>query len=245
MTDDLPAGPPPVRVPRAVPPGRALAWFGEAIRLWKRAPFTFSAMAVAVLVASVALQPVPVAGLVAANVLAPLLACGLIYGSLAADRGDQPRISHLVAVFVAPLPAQGAIIAASLVVTLAESLVAWAMSGVNLLLPVSEAATLSPSAIVAIYAVGVLASLPVTFVPMAVLFDGARAGDAFASSWRACALNPRSMLGLAAYSYALLMVGLATTGIGLVLALPWIAAASYAAWKDIFGLTATRHGSLA
>jgi hypothetical protein len=33
------------------------------------------------------------------------------------------------------------------------------------------------------------------------------------------------------------MVGLATMGIGLLLAFPWIAAASYAAWKDVFGLS--------
>jgi uncharacterized membrane protein len=36
----------------------------------------------------------------------------------------------------------------------------------------------------------------------------------------------------------LLLIGLATMGVGLVLVLPWIAAASYAAWKDIFGLDA-------
>ena len=32
------------------------------------------------------------------------------------------------------------------------------------------------------------------------------------------------------------MIGLATSGIGLLLALPWSAAASYAAWKDVFGV---------
>jgi hypothetical protein len=32
------------------------------------------------------------------------------------------------------------------------------------------------------------------------------------------------------------MLGLATSGIGLLLALPWSAAASYAAWKDIFSV---------
>ena len=53
---------------------------------------------------------------------------------------------------------------------------------------------------------------------------------------RAFVLNPRGMLGLGAYSYAVLMMGVATMGVGLVFALPWIAAATYAAWKDIFGL---------
>ena len=63
-----------------------------------------------------------------------------------------------------------------------------------------------------------LVSLPLTFVPMAALFDGERAGPAFASSLRAFARNPRPMLALGVYTFALLLAGLATTGIGLVLA---------------------------
>jgi uncharacterized membrane protein len=43
---------------------------------------------------------------------------------------------------------------------------------------------------------------------------------------------------LALFSLGLLVIGVATMGIGLVLALPLAAAASYAAWKDIFGLAA-------
>ena len=213
-----------------------MAWFADAIHLWKRAPYTFSGMAIVVLVVSVALDPVPIAGLFASNVVAPLLGCGLYYGSLAADRGDRPRAPHLVAAFLAPLRAQGAIVAAGIVVTLLESAVAWGLAGVNLLMPSSEMANLSVSQIALIYAVGALASLPFTFIPMAVLFDGESPGRAFTVSIRAFALNVRGMLGLGAYSYAFLMAGVATMGIGLVFALPWIAAASYAAWKDIFGL---------
>ena len=213
-----------------------MAWFADAIHLWKRAPYTFSGMAIVVLVVSIALDPVPIAGLFASNVVAPLLGCGLYYGSLAADRGDRPRVAHLVAAFLAPLRAQGAIVAAGIVVTLVESAVAWGLAGVNLLMPSSEMVNLSVSQIAIIYAVGALASLPFTFIPMAVLFDGETPGRAFTVSIRAFALNVRGMLGLGAYSYAFLMAGVATTGIGLVFALPWIAAASYAAWKDIFGL---------
>lgn len=219
-----------------MPAGRALAWFAEAIRLWKCGISAFSAMAVVVLVTSIVLGPVPIAGLLASNVVAPLLACGFLYGSLAADRGARPRVAHLIAVFTAPVQAQLAVVAAGLVATLVESAVAWSVAGVNLLVPVPETTQLSPSAIVAIYAADVLTALPLTFVPMAVLFDGERAGPAFAVSLRAFALNIRPLLGLAAYSFALVLAGLATMGVGLVLGLPWIAAASYAAWKDIFGL---------
>lgn len=216
---------------------RALAWFGEAIRLWKRQSLVFSVMAVVVLIASVAFDAIPIASLVASTVLAPLLACGFLYGSLAVDTGDRPRIAHLFAVFAAPLSAQLAVIAAGVAVTLIESAVAWSLAGVNLFVPTPEAGNLAPATVLTIYAVGILVSMPVQFVPMAVLFDGEPIGTAFASSIRACFLNPRAMLGLAMYSYVLLMVGLVTLGAGLVLALPWIAIASYSAWKDIYGVT--------
>jgi len=48
--------------------------------------------------------------------------------------------------------------------------------------------------------------------------------------------NPAPLALYGALSLALLMLGLATGGIGLLLALPWSAAASYAAWKDVFGV---------
>ena len=63
-----------------------------------------------------------------------------------------------------------------------------------------------------------------------------RRGAAFAASWNAFALNALPLLVYAAASLVLLGFGLATMGLGLVLALPLWAASSYAAWKDIFGV---------
>jgi uncharacterized membrane protein len=87
-----------------------------------------------------------------------------------------------------------------------------------------------------IFEIYTLVSLPLTFVPMAALFDAEPLRVAFASSLRAFARNPQPMLALGAYMYILVLAGFATTGVGLVLALPWIAAAQYAAWKDIYGV---------
>jgi len=231
------------RRPRSVAPGHALLWFAEAIRLWKRAPLTFSLMAVVVLALSIVLDPVPIAGLVASNVVAPLLACGFLYASLAADRESRPRFAHLFAVFASPLRAQVAVVASGLVVTAVEGAFAWYLADINLFLPVQDASSLSGSAVMAIYAAGVAASLPLTFVPMAVLFDGESPRDAFASSLQAFALNMRALASLGIYTYVLLMAGIVTTGVGLVLGLPWIAAASYAAWKDVFDVPAGRPAS--
>jgi len=91
--------------------------------------------------------------------------------------------------------------------------------------------------IVAIYVAGMAASLPLTFVPFAALFDGEDLRSAFAASARGFARNVPALALYAGISLVLLLIGLATMGVGLVLVLPWIAAASYAAWKDIFGLS--------
>jgi len=120
----------------------------------------------------------------------------------------------------------------------AEAWTAWALRGINLLLPTANAADLPLRVIAAIYAAGVLASLPLTFVPFAALFEGKGIRDACAVSMRAFYVAP--LLLYAAMSFALLFLALATFGVGLILVLPWIASASYAAWKDIFALDASR-----
>ena len=227
-----------VRQPRSVPALHAIAWFGEAMRLWKRGPATFAALAFVTLVASIALEPVPVVGFIASNVLAPLLATGMLFASLAADRGDQPRLRHAIAPFAAPVSSQVTVVMAGLVAFAAEALAAWQFADVNLLLPTLRGDDMSMHVVIEIYLAGIVASMPLTFVPFAALFDGCGMRDAFATSARAFALNVPALSLYAGISFSLLLVGLATMGVGLVLVLPWMAAASYAAWKDIFALRA-------
>lgn len=207
------------------------------MRLWKRGPVTFCGIALVVLVANIALNFVPVVGMVAAQVLVPLAECGLLFASLAADRGDRPRLRHVIAVAAAPPRALAAVICAALVIFAAEALVANLLGGFNMLAPGSNLDSISGTTLVATYAAGIAVSLPVTFVPFAALFDGADFRNAFAQSAAAFARNTMPLALYGGLSFALLLLGLATSGIGLLLALPWSAAASYAAWKDIFSVS--------
>ena len=229
-----------MRIARSVGADRALHWYREAMRLWRRGPGMFAVLALAVLVGEIALALIPVVGTLIAQLVLPLVACGLLYASLAADRGDQPRLSHLVAVLGAPPQAMVAVIVSGFVVFAGEAIVAYALGGKNMLEPLAGDATLTPSMLLAIYVAGVAMSLPVTFVPFAVLFDGTGFAEAFAESWQGFARNPGPMLLYGALSLALLVLGWATYGVGLVLALPWWAASSYAAWKDVFAVDSAR-----
>ena len=206
------------------------------MRLWKRGPVVFTLLALIIVAANLLLSLLPVAGVAVAQLVLPLLECGLLYACLAADRGERPRVSHLFAFVAAPWRAQAAVVAAGLLIFAVQTLVAQALGDVNLLAPANNAEPISGSALVGTYAAGIAVSLPVTYVPFAALFDGAGFRHAFTQSAAAFTRNLRPLVVFGALSLALLLVGLATSGLGLLLALPWSAAASYASWKDVFGV---------
>ena len=222
-----------VRAARVVPATNALAWYREAMRLWKRGPFTFGLLALATLAVDFAVNLAP-GGVALAQIVVPLAACGLLYGSLDADRGGRPRLGDFVAIAGATPSALFAVIASGVFVFAAEAVTAYAVGRVNILAPDSGDGSMAPGVALSIYAVGIVASLPVTFVPFAALFDGLPLRDAFVQSWRGFARNAGPMSLYGALSLALFVFGWATFGVGLLLALPWWAASSYAAWKDIF-----------
>lgn len=208
------------------------------MRLVKRAWFTWLLLGLVTLLVELALDAVPDFGSMLGKVIVPLVACGMLYAAAAADRGGKPSLWHALAAFAAPASAIAAIVAAGLVTFAAEALAGWFIADVNLLAADSPSRDLSLADITGIYAFGILASLPITFVPFHVLFERVALATAFGASFRAFALNTMPLLVYAAASLVLLGFGLATMGIGLVLVLPLWAASSYAAWKDIFAVDA-------
>jgi hypothetical protein len=232
----LPAPPPAHLHPRIVPWQHALAWYEDAMRLFKRAPATWAALAVITIAAEFALRVIPSLGPLIAEIVSPLVACGMIFAAASADRGKSPALADATRAFRAPVGAIVAIVISALVTFAAESLAAWWIAGTNLLDPGGTPGDLRASVLVGIYAIGILASLPVMFVPFHVLLEPVAPGAAFAASWRAFILNTIPLIAYAAASLVLLAFGLATFGLGLVLALPLWVASSYAAWKDIFGI---------
>jgi len=129
-----------------------------------------------------------------------------------------------------------AIVAAGLLTFAAEAATAWWVADINLLAADAATPDLTLPEVAGVYTIGVLASLPLTFVPLHVLFERVAPGAAFVASWRAFVLNTVPLLVYAGASLVLLGFGVATMGLGLVLALPLWAASSYAAWKDVFGV---------
>jgi hypothetical protein len=231
------AGPEPAHLePHPLPWPRALAWYEEAMRLFKRAPGTWITLAVATLASEFLLEAIPGAGPLAGKVIVPVIACGMLYAARAADRGEAPTVALALAAFRAPASAIFAIVVTGLLTFAAEAATAWWVADINLLMPDAAAPDLTLPEVAGVYTIGVLASLPLTFVPLHVLFERVPPGAAFVASWRAFVLNTMPLLVYAGASLVLLGFGIATMGLGLVLALPLWAASSYAAWKDVFGI---------
>jgi hypothetical protein len=225
----------PGRALRTVRADRAFAWYSEALRLFKKQPVGFALLAVAVTLVEIALTLIPVVGPPAANVVVPIVASSLLFAALATDRDDKPRLAHLVAPFAAPVHALAAMIAAALVVSGAEWLAGWHFADLNLL-SVDDLQTAPPRALVMVYVLSVLVSLPLTLVPLFAFFEGAGPRDAFGWSVQAFARNVPAFLLYGGLSIALLGIVFVTQGIATPIVLPLWAASSYAAWKDLTGV---------
>jgi uncharacterized membrane protein len=237
MLDSGPPTEPPAAHlhPRVVTWRHAFAWYEEAMRLFKFAPLTFVGLALLTIATELLLKAIPGVAALAGEIVTPLVACGLLYASAAADRQETPSLSVALEVFRAGSGAITAIVVASLVAFVAQALAGWWIADANLL-QYESMSQLSIPAVLGIYAFGTLAALPVTFVPLLVLFERVPLREAFVISGVAFAQNTLPLIVYGAASLVLLIFGLLTAGIGLVIALPLWAASSYAAWKDVFGL---------
>lgn len=205
------------------------------MRLFKFAPFAFVGLAFVAIATDLLLKSAPGAFAFMGEIFTPLITCALLYASAAADRRIAPSPRLLLLVFHAGGGAIAAIVGASLVAFAAQEIAAWWIADADPLV-LESMAKLSLPAILGIYAIGVLAALPVTFVPMLVLFERISLREAFVASGIAFAQNTVPLVVYGAASLVLLIFALLTAGIGLAIALPLWVASSYAAWKDVFGI---------
>jgi len=226
------------RVARAVPVSQAFAWYEQAMRLFKLAPLTWCVLGLITVGAELGLQFVPGVGVAIAKIVVPVIECGMIIGAVAVDRGAPLRVRMAFAGFLAPPAAIAAIIAAALLIVGAEALTGYAIAGVNLFQSGGEEPTLTGMQLTTIFAVGTLVSLPLMFVPFAALLDDASFARAFSESARGFALNVLPLLVFGVLALVLVLIGLLSFGVGLIAVFPLLTAASYAAWKDVYSVSA-------
>ena len=208
------------------------------MRLFKRAPLVWCALGLITVASELILNFVPGIGVAAAKVIVPVIECGMLLGVAAVDRGEPLRVRVAFAVFGARPAALAAIVVSALLIFGVEAWIAYDVAGINLLENSDGGPSMSIGALSTIFAAGALVSLPMMFVPFAVLFEGASFTQAFATSARGFALNVPALLIFGALALVLVLIGLLSYGFGLIAVFPLLSAASYAAWKDVYAVTA-------
>ena len=227
-----PPPPPAELAPRALPISHVFAWFQSALQLFKRAPWTWCALGAITLSVQLVLEFIPGIGRAAAEVIMPVVECGLLVGAAALDRGAPLELRCIVAPFRAPPVALAAIVVSSLIVSAVKFAVAYSLVGVNLLADPTDA-RLTGDVLAVVIGVATLASLPFAFVPFTALFQREGFLRAFAVSFSGFALNAAPLIVFGVISLVLIAVGLLTFLVLLAAIFPLLAAANYAAWKDV------------
>jgi hypothetical protein len=233
---NLPFLPLAAGAPRALPAVRVFAWYEEAMRLFKRSPMMWCVLGMITFASEAGLQLIPGIGAAAGKVVAPVVECGMLIGAAALDHGAPLRLRYAFLAFASSAGTIAAVVGSGLAVFAAEAIAAYSLADVNLLATDAANAEMSNAAVFGVLTVGTLISLPFTFVPFAALLAGTPFTKSFVIAARGFALNTVPLLLFGVLALVLVALGVLTYGIGLIAVTPLLSAASYAAWKDVYGV---------
>lgn len=238
---------------RVVPAGRGWNWIVDGFRLFRREPLAWMLLVATVaglLIASMILQPV---GTLVGSLLSPVLLAGLMNACRAAERGEEPEISHLFSAFpthAVPLVTIGGV---HLVGNIIAVGVVYMVAGSDAVNAVISSARGDPTALAAVrgllfgMAVGTVVFIPVImavwFAPLLVLFHGMKPVTAMWWSFTACWRNTSSFLVYGVASLLLWLIASIPLMLGLAVLLPVLACSIYTSFTDIFGALPEPAGS--
>lgn len=229
-------------VPAHVSPKRVLQWIATGWALFMKAPAIWALHALIVFVVLAALGMLPLLGWAAAPIVLPVLIGGMLSGAQALQRDEALRIDHLfdgIRRHPGPLLALGGL---HLLGALLAALMAAAISGSAVLtgmvvgaLPGVGVATVGVMFGALVFTVlWALLMMALWFAPALVMLDGAAPLNAIALSARAALRNPLAFIVLGAVLYVLIWVAMLPAGLGMLILLPVMVGALYAAWQDTF-----------
>ncbi len=246
--------------PQSVDAGRAIDWYGFGWRTFMSNPGLWIVMVLLAAVITFVLQLIPLIGPLVLSLISPALAAGLMYGAKETAEGRGIEIAHLFQGLFdkrtrIPLLVLGAVLLGLMILI---SIVAIIIVGGSVGLGVLGGdAGDADDAVAAVGAIG--AGMLLTFlvailygvatfallafaIPL-VMFDDAAPLDAIKSSINASLKNVVPLIVFLVIYFLLAIVAAIPFFLGFLVLAPVTAAALYAAYRDLFVISADRSSS--
>ncbi|AFL75303.1 BPSS1780 family membrane protein [Thiocystis violascens] len=247
QTRDGEAGSP---VPSAVPIGRGWGWIADAWSLFRQRPWAWIGAVLLFYLILMVLSLVPVLGGLATVILGPMLSAGLMIGAHAQTQGEDFRVGYLFA-GVSNKPGPLALVGGVYLLLWIGVLLVLAALFVGIMAStgvVMDAAAPDPNDLDSLMAMSPMVALPflilmllgiplamaVFFAPSLVALNDVPVLRAFRLSFLGCLKNILPFLVFTLIAIAMVLLGSIPVMLGLILVLPILTIAIYAAYRDIF-----------
>lgn len=229
--------------PGHVTPADTLHWIAAGWKTFMASPGTWIVQTLILIVVLSALGIVPLLGWALAPLAFPVLVAGMLAGARALDRGEELRIDHLFdgirrhagnLLTIGGFHLLGALLAALVAAAVGSSA---ALTG--MLVGALPGMGLAAGGVMLAFAVftvlWVLLLMGLWFAPALVMLQDVSPLDAMKLSARACLSNLTSFIVLGFILYVLVWIAMLPAGLGMLVLVPVLAGALYAAWQDTFG----------
>lgn len=230
---------------RSRPAGNGWSWIAEGWRAFMKAPGTWIAITLVMLVISFAANFIPFIGPLALTVLTPVFVGGIMLGCRALDEGKEIEFRHLFAGFQNPFGGLATVGAIYLGCIIVIGLVVGLITGASMFAMMGGGAAQNPAMVagaMASMAIAVLLGLAL-FMPVAMLIWFAPAlvalnqvppVEALKQSWRGCLRNIVPSLVYGVVLLVLAIIASLPIMLGWLVLGPVALASIYASYRDIY-----------
>lgn len=229
--------------PVGVPVGNGLSWVGKGWWHFKSSPLAWIGALVVWFLISLVLGFIPFVGSIISILIGPIVMAGFMYGCAEQDAGGDFSVSHLFAGFSNNVGQLMMVAVFYLVMVLVVSVIVgmgmFSVMGGMMALENPEAfGMMGGGSILGIALLGLVLMIPIMmsyiFAPALVVLDDLSALEAMKYSFSGCLKNILPLIIFVLAALILLFIGSLPFGLGLLIVLPMLTAATYAAYRDIY-----------
>ncbi|HEY0915100.1 MAG TPA: BPSS1780 family membrane protein [Solimonas sp.] len=228
---------------RKVSAGRGLAWISEGFGLFKQAPLLWIGALVLWMILAMLLSLIPFIGSLAVNLTFAMVLGGILLGARQQTLGNPLSLDALLGGFKAPLREPllllgVAYLVGAIVIAIVGALMVILVFGTAAFSGDMQDLSFGVGTIIAVLLILLMAvafSLATWFAPGLIVFHGVKVVDALKLSFAAGMANLGALSVFGIIAILLALAAMIPFGLGLIVLLPILMAASYPCFRDVFG----------